>query len=84
MVALVRTLLLIAMASGCGGASYDAKPVSTARGDGYEVECWDAVAHCDEGARRSCSPKKAIVIGNAEEKVGERWKYKRIAICRGT
>lgn len=70
---------------GCGGGvSYNARPITTARGDGHEVECWDSVAACDEGAKRSCAPRRAIVIGNAEEKVGERWRYKRMTVCRGT
>lgn len=83
-VALVTRILLVVWAIGCGGASYSAKPTTTARGDGFEVECWDAMGNCDEGAKRSCASKKAIVIGTAEEKVGDRWKYKRIAVCRGS
>lgn len=77
-------ILFVATLMACGGASYTAHPISTARGDGYEVECWDSVASCDEGAKRSCAPKNAIVIGNGEEKVDGRWRYKRMAVCRGT
>ena len=79
-----RELFLIAAIAGCGGGGgYVAAPVSTPRGEGYEVDCFDKVAYCDEGAKKSCAPKKAIVIGNNEEMVDGRWKYKRIAICRG-
>jgi len=82
----VRKLLpILFVVSGCGGGGgYVATPISTARGDGFEVDCFDRVEFCDEGAKKSCAPKKAIVIGNGEEKVGDRWRYKRIAVCRGT
>lgn len=77
--------LLVVLLAGCGGGGgYVAAPVSTPRGEGFEVTCYDKVEHCDEGAKRSCAPKKTIVIGSAEEQVDGRWKYKRIAVCRGT
>ena len=79
-----RELLLATVIVGCGGASYTAKPTTTARGSGFEIECYDTLDNCDAGAKKECAPKKAIVIGTAEEKEGERWKYKRIAVCRGT
>jgi hypothetical protein len=79
-----RSLILVALVGCGGGGGYVAAPVSTARGDGYEVSCFDKVSNCDEGAKKSCAPKKAIVIGNSEEQVDGRWKYTRIAVCRGT
>lgn len=79
-----RELLLVAVLVGCGGGSYTARPTTTARGSGFEIECWDKLANCDEGAKKECAPKKAIVTGTAEEMVGDRWKYKRIAVCRGS
>lgn len=78
-----RVVLLLLVGCG-GGGGYVAAPTTTARGSGYEIECFDKMEHCDEGAKKSCAPKKAIVIGSAEEMVDGRWKYKRIAVCRGT